>query len=337
MTPSRDRVRRQPRRLLRFGAAVLVAFAVLFLVLRAIRPTELRATLAEVSPELVIIAAVPAFVFICARAWRYRLLIGAGPHHNGTILAITLGSWGASLILPGPTGDAAFVWLARQRLGTPVAVAAGAAVLSRLLDVASLLLIALAAAPLAGVLLPHLVLAGGAALSVLIAAALVALFAGRSRRALVVWLSKLPLPSAIGQPLHAAIEELGSGYQPLTLVLLTLAARLATGLQYFLLFAAIDQPLSIVQVWFALSVRTLLLAVPVQGLGGLGTTQVWWTVGLTLLGWPADVALTTSLAVHLLDLCVSLPQAAAGWMILAIRRAAPPVKTSPVERAAQRL
>jgi len=332
-----DRVPRPPRRVLQLGGAAITAAAALFFVLRAIRPAELRETLAEVSPGLLIVAAAAAFLFISARAWRYRLLINAGPHRSGTILAITLGSWGASLVLPGPTGDAAFIWLARRRLNTPVAVAAGASVLSRLLDVASLLLIALVTAPLAGVILPRPVLAGGAALAVVIATGLAALFARRSRHALLRWVERRSLPAAIGRPLHTAIDELGSAHQPAMLVLVTLLARLATGAQYALLFAALDQPLSIVQVWFALSVRTLLLAVPVQGLGGLGTTQVWWTVGLTLLGWPADLALTTSLAVHLLDLFISLPQAAAGWVILAIRRPAAPAETSRVERAAQRL
>ena len=66
----------------------------------------------------------------------------------------------------------------------------------------------------------------------------------------------------------------------------------------------------------------MLLAVPLQGIGGLGTMQVWWTAALTLLGWPADDALAAGLAVHLLDLCVSLPQAAIGWAFLIWRRPA---------------
>ena len=90
------------------------------------------------------------------------------------------------------------------------------------------------------------------------------------------------------------------------------------------------------QVWFALSIRTLLLAVPLQGVGGLGTTQLWWTAGLTLLGWPADEALAASLAVHVLDLVISLPQAAAGWLILALR---PPAdaQAQRIEAEAQRV
>src|SRR5437899_4225659 len=121
-----------------------------------------------------------------------------------------------------------------------------------------------------------------------------------------------------------------------SLVTATVAARVATSLQYFALFAAIGQPLPLVQVWFALSIRTLLLAVPLQGVGGLGTTQLWWTAGLTLLGWPADEALAASLAVHVLDLVISLPQAAAGWLILALR---PPAdaQAQRIEAEAQRV
>jgi uncharacterized membrane protein YbhN (UPF0104 family) len=305
------------RRWRRLALAAVVTVALLYLVLRAVRPAELAETLSEVSPGLVLLAALAAFVFISARAWRYRLLLGNGqPRRMRTIMAVTLGSWGASLILPGPSGDATFVVLARTRLRAPVAVGTGAVVLSRLLDLASLLLVALVMAPLAGVRLPRPLLAGGVALAILIGAGLTAVFWGRPRRALVAWLERLALPRSIHDRLHLAIEELGSGSRPALLVAATLAARVATGLQYFALFAAIDQPLSPVEVWFALSIRTLLLAVPIQGLAGLGTTQVWWTAGLTLLGWPADEALAASLAVHLLDLGISLPQAAAGWVLL---------------------
>jgi len=315
---------------------MVVTAALLFLVLRAVPLAQLEETLSDVSPGLVLLAALAAFSFIVARAWRYRLLLGNGqPRRMRTILPVTLSSWGASLILPGPSGDAAFVMLARTRLGAPVAVGVGASLLSRLLDVASLLLVALITAPLAGVMLPGALLGGGVALALLIALGLTALFWNQPRRIIVSWLERLALPPSIHDRLHVAIEELGTGSRPVLLVAATVAARVATGLQYFALFAAIDQPLSLVQVWFALSIRTLLLAVPIQGLGGLGTMQVWWTAGLTLLGWPAQEAIAASLAVHLLDLCISLPQAAVGWLVLTLRRPLP-VDEEPVAVDAQR-
>ena len=175
-------LRRQRRGLLRAAVSVAVGGVLLFFVLRAIRTADLVETLSDISPGLAVLAAIGAFAFIVARAWRYRLLLGIERSKTGTLLAITFASWGASLVLPGPSGDAAFVLLARTRLKTPVAVGAGAAVLSRLLDVASLVLIALATAPLAGVNLPRALLIGGLLIALLISAGLTAMFWARSRR-----------------------------------------------------------------------------------------------------------------------------------------------------------
>jgi len=313
----------QLRRRLRVVGPVVVTVVLLIVLLHAVPPADFAETIAHISPGLALLGALAAFGFISARAWRYRLLLGNGqPGRLRSILAVTLSSWGASLILPGPSGDAAFVMLARTRLKAPVAVGIGAALLSRLLDLASLLLVALITAPLAGVHLPGPLLAGGIGLALLIAGGLTALFWSRPRGVIVSWVERLALPASVHERVHFAIDELGSGSRPALLMTATLAMRVATGLQYMALFAAINQPLSLVQVWFALSIRTLLLAVPIQGLGGLGTMQVWWTAGLTLLGWPADDAIAASLAVHLLDLCISLPQAAAGWLVLTFRRSA---------------
>ncbi|TMD43655.1 MAG: flippase-like domain-containing protein [Chloroflexi bacterium] len=311
------------RRLLRITGTAVVTVVVLALVLRAIRPADLGETMSDVSPPLVLAAAAAAFGFILCRAWRYRLLL-AGTHGRfGTLLAITLSGWGVSLLLPGPGGDAALVVLLRRRLQVGLTVGAGAALLSRLLDVASLLVLALVMAPFAGVRLPGVLLVGGMLIAGAIVVGLTALFWDRPRGQITGWLERLSLPAGLHQRIHSAVEELGSGSRPLLLITATAGARLATGLQYLALFAAIDQPLSLVQVWFALSVRTLLLAIPIQGLGGLGTGQLWWTAGLTLLGWPVDEALAASLAVHLLDLCVSLPQAGIGALLLFRRPAEP--------------
>src|SRR5436190_23592131 len=203
------------KRWLRIAVPIVVTAVLLFLVLRAVQPAELLETLSDVSLGFVLLAALAAFCFIVARAWRYRLLLGNGqPRRMRTILPVTLSSWGASLILPGPSGDAAFVMLARTRLKAPVAVGAGAAVLSRLLDLASLLLVALITAPLAGVILPRALLGGGVALALLIATGLTALFWSRPRGAIVGWMERLSLPASLHERLHFAIEELGSGSRP---------------------------------------------------------------------------------------------------------------------------
>ncbi len=305
----------------RGALGVVVTVGLLLLVLRAIHPTELAETLGGVEPGLLLLALVAAFGFAWARAWRYHVLLGRERGASvRTLLPITLASWGVSLLLPGPTGDGAFVWLIRSRLRTPVTLGAGVAITARLLDVASLILVALLVAPLAGGIVPRAALVLGSVLGILVVAGLIALFWARSRHAIVRRLVRLPVAGGLVTRVEPVLHELGEGSPPWALIAATVAARVATSLQYWALFAAIGQPLSYWQVWFALSVRTLLLGIPIQGIGGLGTGQLWWTGALTLLGWTLDDALAASLAIHLLDLAVSLPQGAVGWAMVVVGR-----------------
>jgi uncharacterized membrane protein YbhN (UPF0104 family) len=305
------------RRDLRIALAVVITVALLFLILRAIPPGELIEALSNASPLLLGLAVIAAFGFAVARAWRYQLLLGRDRAPSArSVLAITLAAWGISQVMPGPSSDAVFVWQARVRLRTPVAVGIGASLIVRILDGASLLLIALLTASAEGVILPRYVAALATVLAVLFVGLLTALLWDRPRRWILPRLEALPVVGGIVSRIAPALEELGTGSRTLLLIASTAAARIFTGLQYLALFAAIGHPLSFWQVWFALSVRTLLLAFPIQGIGGLGTTQLWWTAALTLLGFPFDDALAASLAVHILDLAVSLPQGAAGWLAL---------------------
>jgi uncharacterized membrane protein YbhN (UPF0104 family) len=314
------------RRGLRIALAVVITVALLALILRAIPPGELIEALGHASPLLLGLAVVAAFGFAVARAWRYHLLLGSERAPSAkSVLAITLAAWGISQVLPGPSSDAVFVWQTRIRLRTPVAVGIGASLIVRILDGASLLLIALLTASAEGVILPRYVAALATVLAGLLVGLLTALLWDRPRRWILPRLEALPLVGGIVSRIAPALEELGTGSRTLLLIASTAAARVFTGLQYLALFAAIGHPLSFWQVWFALSVRTLLLAFPIQGIGGLGTTQLWWTAALTLLGLPFDDALAASLAVHILDLAVSLPQGAAGWLALYVGGRRPPV------------
>lgn len=324
----------------RVAGSLLVTVALLLLVLRAINPAELKETLSAVPPGLLLVAAAAAFAFVWSRTWRYHVLLGRERVASvRALLPITLASWGVSLLLPGPSGDGAFVWLCRSRLKTPISLAAGAAIVARLLDFVSLALIALLAAPLAGGIVPGVALLVGGLLAIVIVALLVGLFWDRSRHAIVGRLATMPVAGRLVARVEPALHELGGDSRPIALIAGTVAARLATSIQYWALFAAIGQPLSYWQVWFALSIRTLLLGIPIQGIAGLGTGQLWWTGALTLLGWPIEDALAASVAIHVLDLAISLPQGGAGWalVLLGRRRARAAEAAQEAQAAAQRV
>ena len=136
----------------------------------------------------------------------------------------------------------------------------------------------------------------------------------------VRFVARLPYVGRYVEQVEAGLAELARTPSLVQLILSTCAARLFTAVQYLALFAAVGLPLGFWQAWFVLSVRTLLLAIPIQGPAGLGTTQLWWVTALMLLGTPAHTAIAAGLSVHLLDLVVSLSLAALGWLLLALPR-----------------
>ena len=305
-----------------YGSAGSLAIALIgvALLLHIEAPAEVADTLDQVSIGLVALAIVPALVFGLARAWRYAILLGPQARSRpGTLVAVSLAGWSISLVLPGVVGEAAFIWLARTRLAVPVMRAAGAVFLARLFDAASLLLIALSTAAVAGVRLPGVVLPLAAFLAGAVLAALIALLWASPRRTVLGILSRVPRGRPLAQRTGEALEELSCTHHLGGLIAATALARCATALLYFSLFSALGEPVTLWQVWFALSIRTLLLAVPIQGFGGFGTTQLWWTGALTLLGFPIEEAAGAALAVHVLDLAVSLPAGLAGWAVLLLR------------------
>jgi uncharacterized membrane protein YbhN (UPF0104 family) len=301
--------------------SLAVGFLLLVLLLRIEDPADVLNTIGHAPLGLLGVAVALAVGFALVRSWRFSILLGSAPRRApGTLVAITLAGWTVNLLLPGPAGDATFVWLARRQLDVAIARGAGAVLMARLLDVSSLLLIALSTAYLADIRVPRGVLVGGLVLTVVVLGVLIALLGSGSRRVILDWLATIPIGNRFAARMEPALSQLSSSRSLAGMVASTVMARCFTALLYLVLFAAVGQPLSLWQVWFALSFRTLLLAVPIQGIGGFGTTQLWWSGALTLLGWPFEEAVAAALAVHVLDMGVSLPVGLAGWAALAVRR-----------------
>ncbi|MHB1854864.1 MAG: lysylphosphatidylglycerol synthase domain-containing protein [Acidimicrobiales bacterium] len=237
------------------------------------------------------------------------------------VIGVTAASWGAGQVLPGPGSDAAFIWFARRDLHASLSRGTGAALVARLLDMASLAVILLVSADLAGVRLGRPLRLAAIVLAVALGMALGALFVKRARQTALAVLERLPLVGGLAVRAEVALAELSSWQMVAGLTVATGGARLLAALEYYCLFLALGAHLNLWQVWLALAVRTLLFALPVQGVGGLGTSQIWWAGGLALAGLPVAAALSLGLEVQVLDLVVALPEGALGWLALRLRRA----------------
>jgi hypothetical protein len=310
--------RRSRLRLLQLAAVPVVTAVLLFYFLRGLPPGTIADSYRHASPVPLAISAAAIAVFLLARAWRYRMLLAAGGSAPdlGPTLAVTVAAWWPGLLLPGIAADAAFIYLANRRLGATVIRATGAALAARLLDLFSLFFVGLVTAPLAGARLPVVVWVAAAAVLLAGALVLAGLRRQRWRAPLLALLARLPGGRRVAGRADEVLEELGGWRRSLGLAGTTLFARVATAVQYTALFAALGQSLTLWQAWFALSFRTLLLAIPVQGVAGLGTTQLWWTAALTVMGWPARQAARAGFQIHILDLSVTVPLSLIAGVVL---------------------
>ncbi|MHB1576997.1 MAG: lysylphosphatidylglycerol synthase domain-containing protein [Candidatus Dormibacteria bacterium] len=316
----------------RLVVGALVAIALLALVLNKVSIPRVEAALGHVSVPLLALAAVIAVAYVAMRAWRYHLLLGRGSWF--ATMGVTAASWGAGQVLPGPGSDAAFVWFARSDLDASVSRGTGAALVARLLDLASLAMVLLVSADLAGVRLPRPVRISAIAMAVGLVVLLVLFFVRQSRAWLLARAERLPVLGSFAVRAEVALADLSSSRMVAGLVVSTVCARVLAALEYLCFFWALGAHLTIWQVWLALAVRTLLFALPVQGLGGLGTSQVWWAGGLALAGLPLTAALTLGLEVQVLDLVVAIPEGFLGWLALRVRRHTGPGVPRPLPSAA---
>jgi uncharacterized membrane protein YbhN (UPF0104 family) len=296
----------------------LVAAVLLALVLTKVSIARVEAALAHVSVPLLVLAALLAVAYVAMRAWRYHLLLGRGSWV--ATMGVTAASWGAGQVLPGPGSDAAFIWFAKSDLDASVTRGTGAALVARLLDLASLAMILLVSADLAGVRLARPLRITAVALAIGLVVLLLLFFVRPTRRWLLARAERLPVVGSFAVRAEVALADLSSSRVVAGLVVSTVLARVLAALEYLCFFWALGAHLSFWQVWLALAVRTLLFALPVQGLGGLGTSQVWWAGGLALAGLPLTAALTLGLEVQVLDLVVALPEGFLGWLALRVRR-----------------
>ena len=310
------------RPLVRGTVASVVGVGFVLIVWRALgRPISWDSI--QLAPLPLALAVSGAVVFLVARTWRFKVLLPGRRRSLTGVAGVTGVGWGAGLLLPGPSGDVAFVAAARRVLGVSIARASGVAVLARILDLGSIALVAaLAAAVSAG-----LETRGVLVLAAVIAAGALAVFAALLLPGPRAWLlglaARIPRLSGLSGRAEAAMAELSSPRVTAGLLGSTALCRVATAVQYAGLMSLVGLHLGFWQTWFALSIRTLLFTVPIQGIAGIGTSQAWWTTGLVLEGVPLSAAVAASVTIQALDLAISLPLAAVTSLFALSGRRAP--------------
>jgi Lysylphosphatidylglycerol synthase TM region len=277
----------------------------------------------DLSVGAVLMAAFGAACFLVGRAWRFAVLL---PNRRGSareLLGATAASWGAGLLLPGPSADVTFVALARTRFAVGVARGSGSAIVARILDVVSLALVAVVASRFTSHVEPTAVILVALGAFVAGLGVLLSLIIPGPRTVVTRLAGRIPRLAGLAARAEAELDELNSRARWANLVGSTAFCRVATAVQYAALMSMVGIHLGFWQTWFILSIRTLLLTIPIQGIAGIGTGQAWWAGALLLEGVPAELAVGAGLTLQAIDLAISLPVAGVASTLLFRRHKAP--------------
>ena len=266
------------------------------------------------SPGDIVLALAGGALFLLGRTWRTHALLG-GRAPWKPLLGQTGVSWGAGLLLPGPSADATFIVLAR-RLGIGVRRSTSAAVIGRVLDIISLALIVVVASAVLGIDETRDAIVVTAAVGLVFLAVLIGVLSRPGRGMLVSIIRRIPKVRHLADDAADSVRELSGLRQILTLSTATVVCRIATLIEYAALFAMVGVHLDLWTVWLVLALRTFLSTIPVQGIAGLGTGQLWWTGALIFAGMSASTAIGVSITVSLLDLAASVPLCAVSWLVM---------------------
>lgn len=316
--------------LLRAGITSVVTVAVLLLAWRLLGKNVSWEGV-HLSFTAVLLACFGAACFLIGRAWRFSALLSRREGTARELLGATAASWGAGLLLPGPSADVTFVAVARTRLGVGVARGSGSAIVARILDVVSLALVAVVASLFTSTVEPTAVVLAAAGAFLLGLAVLLSLIIPGPRTLVTRLAGRIPRLAGLAARAEAELDELNSRLRWTNLVGSTIFCRLATAVQYAALMSMVGLHLGFWQTWFVLSIRTLLLTIPIQGIAGIGTGQAWWAGALLLEGVPAGVAVASGLTLQAIDLAVSLPVAGLAGALLFRRRRGPVDENPPVD------
>ena len=318
-------------KLLRIGLGIVWAGIFVFFLLRHINLDSIEETFSDINYIWLLVSLFFAFLYMVARAIRFRLLLGRGSFRQ--VLSVTAASWGAGLIYPGVGGDATFAWLATRDIDVPLPRSTGAAVLARIFDVASLLIVVLLLGPFVAISVPHGVRLFSFVLVLALIAVLYVLFNSKTRSYLVELMAKKV--SHIGklgyylQRTEAVLAELSVAQNLVALFITTVAARFFSAVMYYYIGVAFSAGLSLPAIWFALAIRSILYLFPIQGIVGAGTSQFWWILAFGMIGVGFSQAVVMALAISVLDLVVTLPLAGVGYFDLLIQRHIEKIKLLP--------
>ncbi len=240
-------------------------------------------------------------LFAALRGVRFRLLMAGQLSWRETVGVGWLSSAACS-ILPGGLGEASLPALYGSVAGG-AADATAAIVTTRVQDLLSWLVVLVAGGFLAGRLLPAAAMPLLALALLITAGGTLVAFSGSFRRFAFRLAAPLPAVAFFLEELDGRLGPMGGNWPSWGV---TLALRLASTFKYYFALRAFGAPVTPAMAAVGGALLALMLVIPIQGVAGLGTVELWWIAALALFAIPGPVAAVAALGTHVLLLVVSM-------------------------------
>jgi len=287
-------------RLLRF--ALPAAFSVLGIlaVLRSLGSLRALPHL-HLSPGDLWAMALVYVLFTAVRGLRFRALMGsAEPWHRSAAVGFVYSA--ATNIFPGGIGEFSLPVIYRA-LPEGAARATAALLVARVQDLLSWLPFLLLGLLLGGLPRESFLLLPFSLAATFLSAVLV--FVPRARQSLFALGRHIPLPRL--QAFLAAVDRaIGPSALAGPALAYTLLLRAFSIASYFFVLRGFEVPVTLAESAVGGALVALLLALPIQGIAGIGTVEVWWISVLHLYGVPLGTALVGAIGLHATTLILSV-------------------------------
>jgi hypothetical protein len=99
---------------------------------------------------------------------------------------------------------------------------------------------------------------------------------------------------------------------------LTILSRLFIFISFYFLLVSINANVSFIQTIFISTFITLMMIIPLQGVGGFGSYEIWATMALVLIGTSKNYALSLSVLLQLFIFLFGLIEGMIGYLLLVI-------------------
>lgn len=126
------------------------------------------------------------------------------------------------------------------------------------------------------------------------------------RRRIIIQLNKIKILYKIFEKINSFYLTIKSKVLKLknraTLILFlcsVLISIIATSLFFLLILIGLGLDLNLLQVIFVSSIGVAFIILPIKSIGGFGTTEGAWTIGLMLLSFSKEAAITVGFVVHI--------------------------------------